>query len=164
MTVQEKFGLMLRFLVGFSLWFFFLFPQGAVCVLLTELQHLCPLVRGSVPLSPGACLSPCPFLARCGTPPPQSIVHPDQLRNARQPVVQEGETRDVRPTVCPHTTPSQGTLWVTSDFFLCQELALPGRDAQAVAFYLSRRMYLPLRSRLLLKWMENQRNEVRIIP
>ena len=71
---------------------------------------------------------------------------------------------ETRPTVCSHATPSQGILWVTSDIFLHQELAVPDRDAQAAGFYLSRRMYLPFRSRLLLKWMENQRNEVRIIP
>lgn len=39
-----------------------------------------------------------------------------------------------------------------------------GRDARAAGLYLSRRVYLPFRSRLLLKWMENQRNEVRTIP
>lgn len=148
----------------FSLIFFFFPVRGCSC----------PAYGAKAPVSPseGICVLQVQvhvsvlahFWRRCGTPPPQSIVHPDQLRNAWQPVVQEGETRDVHLTTCPNTTPSQGILWVTSDFFLCQELALPGRDAQAVAFYLSRRMYLPLRSRLLLKWMENQRNEVRIIP
>lgn len=44
------------------------------------------------------------------------------------------------------------------------QLYLPGWEAWETGFYLPRKVYLPFLSRLLLKWMENQRKEVRTIP
>lgn len=110
--------------------------------------------------SPFGCRELCVLLVE-----PQPVHPPRRESASLSPVaVQEREMCDTHPTSWLHTIPSQGILWMTSDIFQCQELTLPGKDAQASGFYLSRRMYLPFRHRLLLKWMENQRNEVRIIP
>lgn len=144
----------------------FLDVSKGVCVLLVELHPALHLARRSAFPSPVAPWSSSIFSEGAL---PQSVTQANQLRNAQGRVMQEGETcnmssSDAHPSTCPHTVPSQGILGRSSGIFLYQELALPGREAQEMSFYLARRMYLPFRSRLLLKWMENQRNEVRTIP